>query len=323
MLLIVLRILVGILALTLIPVVSSAQDYPTKVIRIVVAFPTGGPTDPPARWVAEKLTEHFGQPAIVDFRGGAAGNIGTVYVAKALGDGYTLLFITSSFILSSVTSANLPFNPERDFAPVSSVSSGPTLLVANAKLPVRSTQDLIALARRSPGKITFGSSGRGAGLHLYGELFKTLANVDMLHVPYKGAGPAVTDLVGGHVDTMFVALPAIVPHLKSGRVVALGVVSLKRASALPDVPTINEAGVSGFDGTSRYGMLAPVSTPRDVINKLNAALVKVLNTPESRQRFADFGLEPDTSTPTEFASYIKEQIVKWTKVARAAGVEPE
>lgn len=320
-----LRLLAAVLATVtaVAPVTTSAQEYPNKVIRIVNPFSTGGPTDPPVRWLAEKLSEHFGQPVIVDFRGGAAGNIGADYVAKSPGDGYTLLFITSSFILSAVTSAKLPFDPVRDFAPVSPVSSGPTLLVVNAKLGVRSVQELIALARKSPGKITFASSGRGGPLHLYGELLKTLTHVDMLHVPYKGAGPGVADLLGGHIDCMFVGLPAVLPHMKSGKVVALAVSSLKRAQALPDLPTLHESGATGFDGSSRYGVLAPASTSRDIVNKLNASLIKVLHTPETRQKFTDFGLEPDTSTPAEFAAYIREQIAKWNKVARAAGVEPE
>ncbi len=312
-----------VLAAAFLPGTALAQGYPSKLVRIVVAFPTGGPTDPPARWVAQKLSENFGQPVIVDFRGGASGNIGTEYVAKSPPDGYTLLFITSSFILSSVTSANLPFDPIKDFTPITPVTSGPTLMVVNAALGVTNVKEFIALAKKNPGKLAFGSSGQGGPLHLYMELFKTMAGVDMLHVPYKGAGPAVIDLVAGRVDAMFVAMPAVVPQMKAGKVVAIGVSSLERAQVLPDLPSIHEQGLNGFDGGSRYGILAPARTPAEAVNRIHAGLVKVLFTPETKKALGDFGLEPVSSSPAEYAAWIKSQIERWMQVAKTAGIKPE
>lgn len=302
---------------------APAQEYPVKVVRLVVPFPTGGPTDPPARAIAAGLTEVFGQQVIVDFRGGAAGNIGTEHVARSAPDGYTLVLVTSSFILAPVTQSKPPFDPIRDFAPISLVSRGPVVLVVNPSVPVRSVKELIALARKHPGKLTFASSGTGGPLHLYGELLKTLTKIDMLHVPFKGAGPAVVDVVAGHVDLMFVALPAVVPHMKAGRVRALAVGSQQRASALPDLPTVEESGVKGFEGSSRYGILAPAGTPGSIVARLNATLGKVMATRAIKERFEGYGLEPEHSAPEAFGAYLREQIARWTSVARAAGVRPD
>lgn len=310
-------------ALTLTQARAQTQTYPSKVVRMVVAFPTGGPTDPPARWIAQKLGETYGQPVIVDFKGGASGNIGTEYVAKAAPDGYTLLFITSSFYLSAVTASNLPFDPVRDFAPISPVTSGPTLFVVHPSLGVSSVKELIALAKKNPGKLTFGSSGQGGPLHLYAELFKHMAGIEMLHVPYKGAGPAVTDVVAGRIDTLFVGMPAVVPHMKAGKVIAIGNSSMERAQALPDLPSIHEQGLTGFDGGSRYGIMAPARTPVEAINRVNAALRQVLFTSDTRKVLGDFGLEPIHSPPAEFGAWIKSQIERWTRVAAIAGIRKE
>jgi tripartite-type tricarboxylate transporter receptor subunit TctC len=302
---------------------ALAQTYPSKLVRIVNPFATGGPTDPPVRWIAQKLSETWGQPVIVDFKGGASGNIGADFVAKSPADGYTLLFITSSFVLSAVTSANLPFDPVKDFYPVTPVTSGPTILVVNAAVPARNVKEFIALAKKNNGKMSYGSSGRGGPLHLYMELFKTMAGVDVLHVPYKGAGPALADVLAGRLDAMFVGLPAAVPHLKAGKLFAIGNSSLERAQSLPDLPTIDEQGLKGFDGGSRYGVLAPARTPTDTVNRIHAGLVKVLFTPETKKLFNDFGIEPISSSPPEYAAWIKSQIERWTQVARTAGVQPE
>ena len=304
-------------------IVAHAQEYPARLVRIINPFPTGGPTDPPVRWAADKLTEAFGQQVIVEFKGGAAGNIGAETVARAPADGYNLLFVTSSFPLAAVVPERLPFDPIRDFTAIGAVSSGPIIFVARPALGVRSIQDLIALARKMPGKVTFASSGVGGSGHLYGEMLKLITGVNMLHIPYKGAGPAIADLLGGHVDTFFVAGGTVLPLLTSGKLVALGVGSAKRERTLPDIPTVHEAGVPGFSATSRYGLLAPAGTPRAIVMKLNTTLAKVLNTPETRQRFASLGLEPDTSTPEEFAAYIKNEIVTWTRVVKATGIQPE
>ena len=316
-------VVVLLLLAALAPSTGMAQAYPAKLVRMVVAFPTGGPTDPPARWIAQKLSENFGQTVIVDFKGGASGNIGTEFVAKAAPDGYTLLFITSSFYLSAVTASNLPFDPVRDFAPISPATSGPTLFVVHPSLGISSVRELVALAKKSPGKLTFGSSGQGGPLHLYAELFKYMAGVDMLHVPYKGAGPAVTDIVAGRIDTLFVGMPAVVPFMKTGKVVAIGTSSMERAQTLPDLPSIHEQGLTGFDGGSRYGLMAPARTPAEAINRVNAGLKQVLFTNDTRKVFGDFGLEPIHSSPAEFGSWIKSQIERWTKVAAIAGIKKE
>lgn len=299
-----------------------AQDYPVKSIRLVVGYPPGGPTDAVARAIAQKLTEVLGQPVVVDFRSGAAGNIGADSVAKSPPDGYSLLLITDSFMISASTYAKLPFDPLKDFAPISLVTNGHIVLAVNPALPAKSVPELIALAKRNPGKLTFASAGTGGPLHLFGELFKTMAGVDMLHVPYKGAGPAVIDVLGGHVDMIFVALPPALPHIKTGKLRALGVGDLERVASLPGVPTLNES-VPGFEASSRYGMLAPAATPKEIVAKLNSALVQVLQTQEIRERFAGFGVEPLSCTPADFAAYLREQIVRWSKVVKAAGIRPE
>lgn len=303
--------------------VSFSQDYPVRPIRLVVPYPTGGPLDPVARAIAQKLTEVVTQPVVVDFRGGAAGSIGADNVAKSPPDGYSLLLIASAFVIAPSISAKLPFDPIKDFAPISLTTTGHDVLVVNPALPAKSVKELIALAKQRPGKLTFGSSGTGGPLHLFGELFKTMTGTDMLHVPYKGAGPAVIDLIGGHVDLMFVGLAAALPQIKTGKLRALGVASVERVASLPEVPTIIEAGVPGFVANPFTGILAPAGTSRDVIAKLNAALVQILQTQEMKQRFAAMDVEPKTSTPGEFAIYLREQIAKWARVVKAAGLKPE
>jgi len=301
----------------------AQQDYPNRPIRLVVPYPAGGPLDPVARAIGQKLFEVLSQPVVVDFRAGATGSIGADNVAKAAPDGYTLLLIASSFVIAPSLSTKLPFDPIRDFAAVSLTTTGHDLLIVHPGLPAQSVKQLIALARERPGKLTFGSSGTGGPLHLFGELFKSMTATDMLHVPYKGGGPAMADVIGGHVDLMFVGLAAAVPHVKNGKLRALGVASLERVASLPEVPTIIEGGVPGFVANPFTGILAPAATPTAVITKLNAALVQILQTQDIRQRFAAWDVEPRGSTPAQFAAYLREQIAKWAKVVKIAGLKAE
>jgi tripartite-type tricarboxylate transporter receptor subunit TctC len=303
---------------------ACAQDYPVKPIRIISPFAAGGPADAPARWIAAKLTRSLGQQFIVDSRGGASTIIGTDLVAKSTSDGYTLLFTTVSFILTGVTAANPPFDPVRDFAPLTPVSNTASILVVGPALPVKSMRDLVEHARRNPGKVKYASSGTGGILHLYGELLEVMANVDMLHVPYKGGGPAAASVLGGEVEVSFVGLSGVLPLLKSGKVTPLAVASGARSPALPEVPTMAEAGIKGFDAvSSRYQMFAPAGTPEPVLSKLHAAIVEAVHAPDTHQKFADFGMEPFSSSRAEHAAYMKAQIALWTKIAHAAGMKPQ
>lgn len=317
-------LLAAALAIPALPALAQGQEYPNRLVKIVSPFSAGGPTDPPARWMASKLGEAMGQQFIVDFRGGASSNLGTDLVAKSPKDGYTLLFTTNSFILSAVTAAHLPFDTVRDFAPLTPVSTTATLLVVGPSLPVKSLRELLERARQAPGKLSFASSGTGGPLHLYGELLKTNAKVDLLHVPYKGAGPAANDLLGGVTDIGFLGLSGALPLIKAGKITPLAVISARRTAALPDVPTMGEAGVPGFDEVnSRYMMLAPAGTPEGTLNRLHAAIVKVVATPETRDKFSQYGHEAFTTSRAEFAAWLKSQITLWLRIAKAAGVEPE
>jgi len=260
---------------------------------------------------------------VVDFHPGASGNIGADIVAKSPPDGYTLLAITTAFTLAPSMYAKLPFDPLRDFTPISLLATGDILLVVNPTVPARSVTELVALAKKKPGSLAYGSGGHGTSLHVAGELLKTKTGIDMLHVPYKGATPAMIDVIGGHVDLMFMTLPPTLPHIKAGKLRALGVASRARVKGLPDVPTIGESGLPGFSVDSRYGILAPANLPKDLVAKLNSMLVQVLRTQEIGDQFARVGLEPITSTPQEFASYLRSEITKWAEVVRAARIKPE
>ena len=299
---------------------GAASAFPTKPARMVVNFPAGGPSDAVARPLAQRLNEIWGQPVVVDFRGGAAGNIGADHVAKSAPDGYTFLLISGSFLTNPAVTPNMPFDSIRDFAPISPVASSGIVLVTNPALPVKSVRDLIQLAQKHPDKLTFASSGSGGSLHLFAELFKMLSNTRALHVPYKGAGPALIEVVGGQVDMMFIALPPTLPHIKNGRLRALGLGNAKRSPALPDVPTIAEQGVVGYEVSSHFGMLAPGGTPRDVVARLNAGLVNALQSSYIKERYAAVGTDAVHSTPDAYASFIRTEIGKWAQVVKKAGI---
>ena len=299
-----------------------AQAYPVKPIRLVVPFPPGGATDIHARAVAQKLTDAWGQSVIVDNRPGAGGNIGSELVAKAAPDGYTLEMGTvGTHAINASLYSKMPYDHVRDFAPVILVAGVPNVLVVNPGLPVNSVQELIAYAKANPGKLNFASSGSGTSIHLAGELFKVMAGVQMTHVPYKGSSPALQDLLGGQVQLMFDNLPPSLPHIKAGKLRALGVTSATRAPALPDVPTIAESGLPGFEASSWFGVLAPAGTPPAIIAKLNAEIAKWLDTPEAKEKMLALGANAAGGTPEDFAKHIAAETAKWAKVVKESGAK--
>jgi len=314
--------LVSALALLAPHVHAQAPAYPTKPIRIVVPFPPGGATDILARDVAQKLSEAWGQQVIVDNRPGAGGNIGSELVAKAAPDGYTLEMGTvGTHAINASLYAKMPYDHIRDFVPVILVAGVPNVLVVNPSVPVNSVQELIAYAKANPGKLNFASSGSGTSIHLSGELFKVMAGVQMTHVPYKGSAPAVQDLIGGQVQLMFDNLPPSLPQIKAGKLRALAVTSATRAPALPDTPTIAEAGLPGFEASSWFGLLAPAGTPPAIVAKLNAEVAKWLATPEAREKLARQGANAAGGTPEDFAKHIAAETAKWAKVVKDSGAK--
>jgi tripartite-type tricarboxylate transporter receptor subunit TctC len=301
---------------------AFAADYPTKPIRLVVPFSAAGTTDFLARAIAQKLGQNMGTTVIVDNRPGAGGNIGSDIVAKSDPDGYTLLLGTvGTHAINASLYKKMPYDTVKDFAPITLVASVPNIVVVHPSVPAKSIKELLALAKSKPGQLTFASSGNGSSIHLSGELFKSMAGVDMLHVPYKGSGPAVSDLIGGQVNMMFDNMPSSLPHVKAGRLRAIAVTSAKRSPAAPDVPTIAESGVPGYEAVAWFGVLAPAGTPPAIVNKLNAEIVKVLKSPDVAQRLASQGAEPVSNTPEEFSAYIKTEMVKWAKVIKASGAQ--
>ena len=312
-------------SIALLPAIAAtvfAQEFPNKPVRIIVTFPPGGANDPVTRLVAQKLNDGWGRPVVVDFRAGAAGNIGAELVAKSAPDGHTLLLIGGSYFANPALIVNMPFDPIKDLAPVTPSTTSGMLLVSNPALPVRSMQELIALARKHPGKLSYASSGTGGALHLSGELLSIMIGTSMLHVPYKGGAPALMEVIGGQVDLMFTGVPPTLQHIKSGRLRALGIGSTKRNASLPDVPTISEAGVPGFEVNAHTGFLVAGETPRDLVNKLNAALVLVLQSAEVKEKFAGYGVEAISSTPEQYAEYVRSEIAKWARVVKTAGIRP-
>jgi tripartite-type tricarboxylate transporter receptor subunit TctC len=308
--------------LALIAAGAAAQNYPTKPIRLVVPFPPGGTTDILAREVGQRLSASLGQTVVIDNRPGAGGNIGAELVAKSAPDGYTLLMCTvSTHAINPNLYAKLPYDHVADFAPVILVASVPNVLEVTPSLPVNSVADLIKLAKEKPGQINFASSGSGTSIHLSGELFKTMAGVDMTHVPYKGSAPALTDLIGGQVQVMFNNLPSSLPQIKAGKLRAIAVTSAQRAPALPNVPTIAESGLPGFEATSWFGVVAPAGTPPAIVARLNADMNQWLQTPEAREKLLAQGAAAAGGSPEQFAAYIRAETEKWAKVVKASGAK--
>lgn len=302
-----------------------AQSYPTKPIRIVVPFAAGGPADITARTVAPRLTELLGVPIIVDNRGGANGVIGAENAIKSAPDGYTLLMSTSSITaINMVTYGDKPpYDTLRDLQPLTPVMFTTSLIVLHPSMPVKTLKEFVALAKSRPNEITFGSAGTGGTLHFGIEMLQAEAGVKLTHVPFKGAGPAVTDLIGGQINGMFVDLPVISPYVKSGKVRVLAVTSAERSPYFPEVPTTKQAGYPGVAMTNCYGLLAPVKTPREIVMKLHDAIVKAVATPTVRERLVGVGADPMTMSPEEFARFIRTDIDKWGKLAKSAGIKIE
>jgi tripartite-type tricarboxylate transporter receptor subunit TctC len=302
--------------------VAHAQDYPAKPVRVIVPFPPGGPNDLVIRPVAPRLQEYLGQPFIVDNRAGANGIIGSELVAKAPPDGHALLVVSSSFTINPATYSKLPFDPLKDFAPIVSLATSDIILVVNPTVPVKTVKELVALAKSRPGKLNYASSGNGGSLHLAAELLKMTSGINMVHVPYKGAALALSDVIGGHVDSMFIAVPPVLPQLKSGRLRILAVASAKRPPMLPDVPTFIEAGFPEVKVDSRYGLLTTAGVPAAVMAKLTAATTKALALPDVREKFSAMGMEASGMPGQEYAVYLREDVARWKKVVAAAKMPP-
>ncbi|MDB5905057.1 MAG: hypothetical protein JWM26_3935 [Betaproteobacteria bacterium] len=300
---------------------ATAASFPAKPIRIIVPFAPGGPNDLLARLVGQKLTEKWGQQVLVDSRPGGGTVVGTEAAAKAPADGYTLIMVSLATAVNVTLKKNLPYDTVKAFAPVIRVAASPNLLVTHPSLPVRSVGDLVKLAKARPGQIAYASGGVGGATHLGGELLCLMSGTKMTHVPYKGATPATTDLLGGHISWMFVSILPAIPQIRSGRLRAIGVSDSRRSSALPEVPTVAET-LPGFEATSWYGLFAPAGTPRDVVDKLNAEVARALTTPEIREQLQREGAEPVGDAPERFEAHFKSEIAKWGKVIREARIEP-
>ena len=301
-----------------------AQDYPNRPITLIVPFPPGGSTTIVGRIIADKMSEVLGQSTVVDNRGGAGGTIGSRAVAKSAGDGYTILLgYTGTLAIGPSLYGNVGYDPRTDFEPIGRIGTAPNTLVVHPSMPVRSVPELIAYAKANPGKVNYGSAGIGTVSHVCGEYFASAAGVKITHVPYKGTGPAIIDLLGGHIPMAFAPVPATHENAKTGMLRMLAVTSAVRSTLLPEVPTIAEAALPGFEAVLRYGLVAPPGTPRPVIEKLNAALNTVLTSPDVRARLAIEGAEPLPSTPAEYAADIDREETQWSKVVKASGAKAE
>jgi tripartite-type tricarboxylate transporter receptor subunit TctC len=317
-----LLILAAILILTM--PAAVAADYPTRPVNLVVAFTPGGPSDVLARIIGKKLEQILGQPFIVENRPGAGGNVAAEQVARAAPDGYTLLNGNNSILATNAALyKTINFDPEADFAPISLIGSQANILVVNPAVPAKTMNELIALVKANPGKYNFASSGHGAAAHLAGELFKAEAKVDIVHVPYKGAAPALQDVIAGHVHMMFATAASVVGHIRAGQVRALAVTTIKRTAVMPDLPTIDELGLKGFDATTWHGLVVQAKTPKDVVATLHRATVAALNDAGVKKQLGDLGVDIVGSTPEEFAAYIKSEIPKWTAIVKASGATLE
>ena len=313
--------LAALCAVLLVALPAAAQEYPAKPVRIIIGFSPGGATDLVARLMAPKYSSALKQPFIVDNRPGANGVIGSDLAAKAAPDGYVIHLATIGSLVLSPATGKVPYDPLKDFAPISQAVALQNIFIAHPTLPVRTLKDLVALAKARPGALNFASSGTASPGHLAGELLKNMTGIKLVHVPYKGGGPAMIDLLAGHVELFVAVISTAVPQVKAGKVRALAVTGTKRASALPDVPTVAETGLKDYEATNWYGYVAPAATPRAIVERLHKATVAVLEMPDVKQALLDQGIETAASTPEQFAAYIRSETAKWTRVIRAAGVK--
>jgi tripartite-type tricarboxylate transporter receptor subunit TctC len=302
---------------------AQAQQYPTKPVRLVVPAAPGGGTDITARIIAPKLSEQLGQQVVVENRAGAGTMIGSEAVARAAPDGYTLLMGISTLAINPAMYKKVPYDALKDFAPISQVVSLPNVLVTHPSLPAKTVKELVAFARARPGQLNYASAGVGTNPHLSMELFLAMTGLKMTHVPYKGAGPGLVDTVAGHVSVMTPSIISGLPHVRGGRLRALGVTSAKRAGGVPDIPTIAEAGVPGYDAVQWFGVLAPTATPRAIVVRLHGEIVRVLQAADVKGRLSGDGADPVGSSPEEFAAFLRAETAKWAKVVKDAGIQPE
>ena len=309
------------IALSFVP--AFAQDYPVKPVRIIVPFAAGGPADVYARFIGARLQESFGQPVVIDDRPGAGSIIGTDAVAKSAPDGYTLLMMSNTHTVNETLIPNKPYQLMRDFVPVATINYSDLVLVVHPSVGANSVAELIRIAKANPGKLNYASSGPGTPYHMAGELFKAMAGVDIVHIPYKGSSGARTDVLGGQVQMMFDAVPTMAEHAKTGKVKALGTTGKTRSAVLPGVPTIDEAGVTGYEAVIWLGLMAPKGTPPAIVAKLNGEITKIQNRAEVRQEWIAQGALPMTMTPDEFGRYLNDDIVKWERIVKISGAKPD
>jgi tripartite-type tricarboxylate transporter receptor subunit TctC len=302
---------------------TAAQAFPNKPIRLIISAPAGGPRDIQARLIGPKLQDALGQPLVVDNRGGASGIIGTDLVAKAQPDGHTLLMLTLSHAVTATLYPKLPYDSINDFTYITSVTSGPGLLVVNLSVPAKTVAEFVEYVRGRPGKVFYGTAGSGTPSHLAVELLKIITRTDMVHVPYKGMAAAITDVISGQLQASIPTIPAGLQHAKAGRLRALAVTSVRRSSAAPELPTMIEAGIPGYSASNWYGMAAPAKTPRPVVMRLNKEIRAAMASADLAERFIALGLEPDTSSPEEFSAFVKSEVDKWAKVVKASGLRPD
>lgn len=313
---------IGFFALLASASVSAiAEEYPNRPVRFIVPYAPGGGVDIVARLIAPKLQESLGQPFVIDNRGGAGGNIGTAVGAKAEPNGYTIVMAAAAFAINASLYRRLPFDPVKDFVPISLIAATPNIVAVHPSVPAKSIEELIRLAKAKPHSLNYASAGNGTTSHLAAELFKSMAGVDMVHVPYKGTAPGVTALLSGESQVAFAPALTLVGHIKANRVRALAITSAKRSPAFPELPTVAESGVAGFEARQWYGVVAPAGTPSEIVARLSGEIAKVVQTPELRKHFLVEGSEPIGSTPQEFGSHIRAEIAKWAKVVKASGAQ--
>ena len=310
-------------AALLVSLPAASQGYPTRPVRVIVPFAAGGNTDITARAIGAKLSEVFRQQVIVENRPGAATNIGSELVAKSPPDGYTLLMGGATNAINMSTQARPPYDTVRDFAPVILCVKGANVLSLHPSVPARNLKELIALARARPGELNFASSGLGSSNQMAGELFKHMAKINIMHIPYKGNTPALTDTLAGNVEMMFSGVPVLIPHLQSGRLRAVAIGSLKRFSAIPEVPTFDESGLKGYEATTWFGLMAPIKTPKDIVDRWNTEVGKILASPDLSRRFLNDGLEPMGGSQEEFGRFIRVEIEKYARLVKASGMKPQ